>query len=277
MGDGQWVMGNLQSAIGISRSKSVAVAENCQLSTFSLRRAFNSHSPHFSHSPTFLTFPHIPHIPPHSPHFPMYIAIEGNIGAGKTTLANILAKRMGARLVQERFADNAFLPRFYADPVRYAFPLELSFLTERYEQLKAFLPVHEPGQQSVITDYLIIKSRLFAKMNLDDTEFDLFTRIFEVMNPQVRQPDILIYLHAPIETLQRHIYTRGRSYEQGIKNSYLERISKMYEDYLENLTIPVVWIDTLLVNFENDDNHVNTLLGLLSGGLKPARYCLKTQ
>jgi len=203
-----------------------------------------------------------------------YIAIEGNIGAGKTTLATLLSRRLGARLVTEEFADNQFLPGFYSDPGRYAFPLELSFLADRYKQHKELVSVPDLFKQSIVTDYLFIKSRLFARINLDDAENELFTRIFEIMDPQLAQPGVLIYLHTPVATLQEHIRRRGRGYEQAIQDSYLERVSIMYEDYLKTLTIPVIVIDTAAFNFETNEYHLNSLLGLLSGGLENRRYDL---
>src|SRR5687768_16188344 len=120
-----------------------------------------------------------------------YIAIEGNIGAGKTTLATLLADALGARLVLEEFAHNTFLARFYADPVRYAFPLELSFLADRYKQLNELVFIPDLFTQPVVTDYQFIKSRLFARINLDDAEYELFSRICEVMEIHLRLPDVL--------------------------------------------------------------------------------------
>src|SRR5436305_3392100 len=134
-----------------------------------------------------------------------YIAIEGNIGAGKSTLARLLAERLGARLVLEEFADNTFLPKFYAEPERYAFPLELSFLADRYKQLKEFVATPELFAQQIVTDYLFIKSRLFARINLNDAEYELFARVFDVMDLHLPQPDVLLYLHAPVPILQARI------------------------------------------------------------------------
>lgn len=205
-----------------------------------------------------------------------YIAIEGNIGAGKTTLATLLAECLGAKLVPEGFADNNFLPKFYADPKRYAFPLELSFLADRYKQLKDFIASPDLFTRTVVSDYLFVKSRLFARINLDDAEYELFTRVFEIMDLHLPQPDVLIYLHAPVSTLQAHIHSRGREYEQGIEDEYLQQISGMYESYLNTLSLPVIVIDTSRVDFLYDDTHLESLLGLISGPLVAKRYYLAT-
>ncbi len=202
-----------------------------------------------------------------------YIAIEGNIGAGKTTLAQLLAGRLGARLVLEQFADNNFLPKFYADPERYAFPLELSFLADRYKQLGDFSAPELFGEP-VVSDYLFVKSRLFARINLPDAEYELFSRVFEVMNLHLPQPDVLLYLHAPLPTLQAHIRKRGRDYEQSIKDDYLRRISGMYDDYLATVPVPVVMIDTSRYDFEQQPDALEALLGLLSGPLQAEKIFL---
>jgi deoxyadenosine/deoxycytidine kinase len=203
-----------------------------------------------------------------------YIAIEGNIGAGKTTLATLLADHLGARLVLEEFAGNSFLPKFYAEPQRYAFPLEISFLADRYKQLKELVAKPDLFAQPVVTDYLLIKSRLFARINLEPAEYELFVRIFEAMDVQLPQPDVLIFLHAPVLTLQDHIRRRGREYEQAIGDQYLERVSHIYDQYINNLAFPVIVIDTAAFDFSTHEHQLKALLGLLSGELQPKKYFL---
>lgn len=203
---------------------------------------------------------------------PRYIAIEGNIGAGKTTLAHLLAARLDARLVLEEFADNNFLPKFYAEPERYAFPLELSFLADRYKQLKEFVATPDLFAQPVVTDYLFIKSRLFARINLGDAEYDLFTKVFDVMDLHLPQPDVLLFLHAPVSTLQQHIRRRGRDYEQAIADEYLLRVSDMYDSYLASVCLPVVMIDTSLHDFTAQPDRLEALLELISSPLMAKRH-----
>ncbi len=203
---------------------------------------------------------------------PRFIAIEGNIGAGKTTLAQLLAQRLDARLVLEEFADNNFLPRFYADPERYAFPLELSFLADRYKQLKDFIATPDLFAQPVITDYLFIKSKLFARINLGDAEYELFSKVFDVMELHLPQPDVLIFLHAPVPTLQAHIKQRGRDYEQSIADDYLARVSRMYQEYLTTLQLPVVMIDTSVFDFTTQPAHLDQLLALLASHMEAKRH-----
>ncbi len=203
-----------------------------------------------------------------------YIAIEGNIGAGKTTLAKLLAEALDARLVLEEFADNTFLPKFYADPERYAFPLELSFLADRYKQLRDLSAAPDLFAQPVVSDYLLIKSRLFARINLEAAEYELFTKIFEVMDVHLPQPDVLIYLHAPVPALQEHIRMRGRAYEQNIGESYLERVRGMYELYINTLVVPLIMIDTSATDFSKHPAQLEALLRLLSGPLPPKKHFL---
>src|ERR1700759_4458412 len=150
-----------------------------------------------------------------------YIAIEGNIGAGKTTLAHLLAKQLNARLILEEFADNPFLPKFYENPGQYAFPLELFFMAERYKQLKELLQTKDMFQNITISDYLFTKCLLFAKVNLPEEEFRLYQKLFEIIHQQLLFPDILIYLHAPVSRLQLNIRKRKREYEQNIADEYL--------------------------------------------------------
>jgi deoxyguanosine kinase len=150
-----------------------------------------------------------------------FIAIEGNIGAGKTSLAHLLSKDFGAKLILEEFEDNSFLPKFYEDNRRFAFPLEMSFLAARFNQLKKQL--HEPDlfQQRIVSDYIFAKCLLFSKVTLDEDEYELYQKLFEIINLQMRQPDLLVYLHNPIEKLQWNILNRGRVYEQHITDEDL--------------------------------------------------------
>jgi deoxyguanosine kinase len=127
-----------------------------------------------------------------------FITIEGNIGAGKTTLAHLLSKHYNARLILEEFADNPFLPKFYENPKQFAFPLELFFMAERYKQQKELLQQKDMFQTLTISDYLFSKCLLFAKVTLPDDEFRLYQRLFEIIHQQLVQPDLLIYLHAPV-------------------------------------------------------------------------------
>src|ERR1700733_13792750 len=137
-----------------------------------------------------------------------FIAIEGNIGAGKTTLAHLLSKELNARLILEEFDDNPFLPKFYENQQQYAFPLELFFMAERYKQMKELLQTKDMFQNITISDYLFTKCLLFAKVNLAEEEFLLYQKLFDIMSPMIRQPDILIYLHAPVNKLQQNIKKR---------------------------------------------------------------------
>ena len=155
-----------------------------------------------------------------------FITIEGNIGAGKTTLSHLLSKHFNARLILEQFADNPFLPKFYENPQQFAFPLELFFMAERYKQLKDLLQQKDMFQTLTISDYLFTKCLLFAKVNLSEDEFRLYQRIFDIIHQQLVQPDLLIYLHAPVSKLQTNIKKRNRSYEQKIPNEYLFRDRK---------------------------------------------------
>src|SRR3954467_14428492 len=140
-----------------------------------------------------------------------FITIEGNIGAGKTTLAHILSKHYNARLILEEFDDNPFLPKFYENPKQFAFPLELFFMAERFKQLKELLQQKDMFQSLTISDYLFNKCLLFAKVTLPDDEFRLYQRLFDIINQQLIKPDILIYLHAPVTRLQANIKKRNRS------------------------------------------------------------------
>lgn len=191
-----------------------------------------------------------------------YIAIEGNIGAGKTTLAHLLAQHYNARLILEEFADNNFLPKFYADPERYAFPLELSFLADRFKQLKD-LNTGDLFEQHIVSDYVFPKSKLFARINLKDEEYDLFQRLFGIIDPNLAAPDLLIYLHAPIGRLQQNIQQRGRSYEQSIPDEYLEKVQGVYQQFLKQEWCKTIVIDITTVDFMNNPAHFAALISFM--------------
>ena len=164
-----------------------------------------------------------------------FITIEGNIGAGKTTLAHLLARHYNARLILEQFADNPFLPKFYENQQQYAFPLELFFMAERYKQLKELIHTKDLFQQFTISDYLFTKCLLFAKVNLAEEEFRLYQKLFDIIHQQIVQPDLLIYLHAPVSKLQSNIRKRQRPYEKGISDEYLFKLQETYTHYIKPL------------------------------------------
>ena len=193
-----------------------------------------------------------------------FIAIEGNIGAGKTSLATMLSKEFNAKLILEEFEDNSFLPKFYNDARRFAFPLEMSFLAARFNQLKKQLLEPDLFQQYLVSDYIFAKCLLFSKINLDDDEYDLYLRLFEIINQQIRQPDLLVYLHNPIEKLQWNILNRGRSYEQKIEDEYLQSLSDAYLHYLhQNTHLRILLVDCSSIDFVVNTAHYQSLVNLI--------------
>jgi deoxyguanosine kinase len=197
-----------------------------------------------------------------------HITIEGNIGSGKTTLSNLLAQSLDARLILETFADNPFLPKFYEKPEQFAFQLEMSFLAERYKQLKSLLNTSDLFKSVTVTDYLFIKCKLFAKSNLSEDEFMLFQTVFDIIYPNLPEPDLLIYLHCPVESLQINIKKRARPYEQSIPDEYLQKIHDAYWGYLKNIQIPTLVIDSSTIDFANDDKNFNKIFDLLNNHYK---------
>ena len=164
-----------------------------------------------------------------------YIVIEGNIGVGKTTFCRKLQEKYGARLILEQFSDNPFLPYFYENPERHAFSVELFFMTERHRQLQEELIQGNLFNQQIISDYIFIKTLLFAKNNLNEEEYRLFNRLFHVLNAHFKKPDLFVYLHRPISSLMTQIKKRGRSYEMEMSTMYLENIQKAYFDLLKSV------------------------------------------
>jgi deoxyadenosine/deoxycytidine kinase len=183
-----------------------------------------------------------------------YIVIEGNIGAGKTSLTSRIAEELSARLILEEFADNPFLPKFYENPERYAFPLELSFLSERFSQLKKDLITEDMFAPKVMSDYFISKCQIFAKNNLHNDEYNLFLKMFEIVESNTPKPDLLVYLYQNVDQLLNNIQKRGREYEKHITAEYLENIQQQYLEFIrQHSDMRVVIIDTTNLDFVNRD------------------------
>lgn len=203
-----------------------------------------------------------------------FITIEGNIGAGKTTLAHLLSRHYNARLVLEEFADNPFLPKFYENPRQFAFPLELFFLAERYKQLKDLIQQKDLFQHVTIADYLFTKCLLFAKVNLPDDEFRLYQRLFEIIDQQLMQPDIVVYLHSPVYKLQQNIKKRKRVFEQNIPDEYLFNIQETYTHYIKQHNIKTIFVDAGNADFLGNEKHFKTILDALDKDYESGQHYL---
>lgn len=178
-----------------------------------------------------------------------FVCIEGNIGTGKTELAKMIAKDFGKKLVLEEFDDNPFLPKFYKQPKTYAFPLEMSFLAARFNQFKKEISQADLFQNGWVSDYIFFKCLIFSKINLNDDEYELYTKMFEIINQQLPKPDLLVYLHKPIDKLLYNIKKRNRDYEQSITEEYLYKIQQGYFDFLYQLPDQKI----LMINTEDID------------------------
>jgi 2-amino-4-hydroxy-6-hydroxymethyldihydropteridine diphosphokinase len=187
-----------------------------------------------------------------------FVAFEGNIGAGKTTLATKIAEDFNAKMVLERFADNPFLPKFYKDQSRYAFPLEMSFLADRYKQLSDDLSQFDLFKDFIVADYHIFKSLIFAKITLAEDEYRLYSNLFQIVYKEMPKPDLYVYLYQNSERLLQNIKKRGRSYEQEITSEYLDKINTGYLEYIKSQTD----LNILIIDVSNRDfvkNHTDYL------------------
>jgi deoxyadenosine/deoxycytidine kinase len=203
-----------------------------------------------------------------------FITIEGNIGAGKTTLAHLLSRHYNARLVLEEFADNPFLPKFYENPQQFAFPLELFFMAERFKQMKELIQQKDLFQNVTISDYLFTKCLLFAKVTLPEDEFRLYQRLFDIIHQQLLQPDILIYLHAPVSKLQANIKKRNRSYEQNIPDEYLFNIQETYTHYIKQHNIKTIFVDASNADFLGNEKHLKVITDALEKNYAEGQHYL---
>ena len=208
---------------------------------------------------------------PHS-----FIVVEGNIGAGKTTLSQMLAEDFGKRLILEQFSDNPFLPFFYENPDRYAFPVELFFMTERHKQLQEELSQPQLFEEGFVADYIFLKTLLFAKNNLKPEEYRLFQRLFNILNKNFPKPDLLVYLHRPVDGLLDNIRKRGRGFEQNMEADYLAQIQRAYFDFFKTSNeVPVVILDVEAVDFVQFPAHYDEIVNLLREQYAPGLHHLK--
>lgn len=179
-----------------------------------------------------------------------YLVIEGNIGSGKTTLAQMISKKFQAKLVLEQFADNPFLPKFYENQEQYSFPLEMAFLAERYNQLNRELSHFDLFSAFTISDYYFMKSLIFAQNTLQADEYNLYRQFFSIIYEKMPKPDLYVYLHKETDLLLKNIAIRGRSYETYITREYLEKIAQGYFGYFRQQTdFPILIIDTNGIDF----------------------------
>ena len=193
-----------------------------------------------------------------------YLVIEGNIGSGKTTLVNRIAKEFDARTLLEGFDDNPFLPKFYEDKDKFAFPLEMSFLADRYNQLSKNIREFELFSSFLISDYYFMKSLIFAQNTLSPDEYRLYHRFFNIIYEKLPKPDLYVYLHLDVENLLKNIKRRGRAYELNMDSQYLEKIQQGYFRFFKQTTdFPILVIDTNNIDFVKDQSHYNRLLAVI--------------
>ena len=192
-----------------------------------------------------------------------YVAIEGTIGVGKTSLANLLSEKLSAKLVLEAFEDNPFLSDFYEDPERHAFQTQLWFLLQRYQQQQDLRQV-DMFQNLVITDYMFVKDRLFASLNLNEKEMSLYDTVANMMERNVIQPDLVIFLQADIETLMNNISKRGREIEKNISEDYIDALNQVYNEYFFRYQdTPLVIINTNNIDFVNNHKDLEEVINYI--------------
>jgi deoxyadenosine/deoxycytidine kinase len=201
-----------------------------------------------------------------------FIAVEGNIGAGKTTLSQLLSQHYNAKLMLEEFAENPFLTKFYENPKQYAFPLELFFLAERFKQQQDLIKTADLFQSVTISDYLFTKCLLFAKVNLPEEEYRLYQKMYEVFSQQLTQPDVLIYLHAPVNKLQSNIKKRNRKFEQSIPDEYLFKLQETYTSYIKQHNLKTIFVDASNADFLYNEAHFKLITDALEKDLEDGQH-----
>jgi deoxyadenosine/deoxycytidine kinase len=201
-----------------------------------------------------------------------FIAVEGNIGAGKTTLSQLLSQHYNAKLMLEEFAENPFLTKFYENPKQYAFPLELFFLAERFKQQQDLIKTADLFQSVTISDYLFTKCLLFAKVNLPEEEYRLYQKMFDVFQQQLITPDVLIYLHAPVNKLQSNIKKRNRKFEQSIPDEYLFKLQETYTSYIKQHNLKTIFVDASNADFLYNEAHFKLITDALEKDLEEGQH-----
>ncbi len=189
-----------------------------------------------------------------------YVAIEGVLGAGKTTLATMLARKLNAQLVLEHFEDNPFLPQFYQDPERYAFQTQLFFLLSRYKQQQSYLQM-DLFQSCIVTDYVFERDRIFATVTLSESELKLYDQVASVLSRSVPQPDLIVYLQSSVDRLHHNIQLRGRSMEAQITRPYIEALNREYNNFFFKFSAaPVLIVNAAEIDFEHNEEQFEELV-----------------
>lgn len=189
-----------------------------------------------------------------------YIAIEGVIGAGKTSLAHLLEQKIGGRIVLEEFEENPFLEDFYRDPEHYAFQTQIFFLLSRYRQQEQIMQ-YDLFERRIISDYMFVKDRIFATLNLNEKEMTLYNMLARILEKRIVKPDLAIYLKATTKKIMQNIRKRGRSYEKQIKEDYIDALNNLYEEFYWNYSAtPLLIINSENLDFVNNENHLSQIL-----------------
>ena len=201
-----------------------------------------------------------------------YIAIDGPIGVGKTSLANLMLKELGARLVLEEFEENPFLPDFYKDPERHSFQTQLFFLLQRYRQQQELRQV-DMFQNLLVTDYMFVKDRLFASLNLDEKEMQLYDTVANLLERNIIKPDLVIYLQASTDTLMKNISNRGREMESDITHEYIDALSQVYTEYFFRYQeTPLVIINTNNIDFVHNKNDLKEVIQFIRKPISGTKF-----
>ncbi len=201
-----------------------------------------------------------------------YVAIEGTIGVGKTSLAKLISERLGAKLVLEEFQDNPFLSDFYEDPERHAFQTQLWFLLQRFQQQQDLRQI-DMFQNLVLTDYMFVKDRLFASLNLNEKEMSLYDTVANMMERNVIGPDLVIFLQADTETLMRNISRRGRDFEKNMSEDYIDALNQVYNEYFFRYQdTPLVIINTNNIDFVNNKADLDEVINYIRQPAKGTKF-----